>query len=796
MDICHRIGRGNVMKHHLSSTLCGRFSALALISIYAAAPTSAQAQDTAMSAKQPATADAGAAQSSPSTPNDIVVTATRQSERSSRVPISIAAYTQQRMDAQGVRNITDIARLTPGLALTPGTQDLGGTSKTISIRGISSNVGASTTGIYVDDTPIQQRSLGNASSNVFPQVFDLDRVEVLRGPQGTLFGAGAEGGAVRFITPQPGLSKYSGYARSEVAFTDGGAPSYEFGAAVGGPIVQDKLGFRISGWYRRDGGYIDRVDPTTSAVVDKNANTNTSYVVRGALKWALTDNLSATVSVLRQQIEADDASSFYVAYSDPSKDRFANPRVIPNTSRDRFTLPSLNLQYDGSTVSVISTTSYFARNVDRVVDYTDYLSALLLGGLNRFPSGQYSDAVVDDSQRSFSQELRVQSNGTGRLHWVIGRFYSRSIQKAFQYNYDPYLNAIRTSLGLPAFNLLNGNSLFETNARSVDKQIAGFAQVDYTILDGLKLTGGLRYAKTDLSATRVSTGPVAGAGTNFTTGQAEHPLTPKAGISYQANADMLFYASVAKGYRIGGVNGPQNALCSSALAGLGLTSSPTTYKSDSVWSYEGGAKLNAAGGKVHFEASVFNIDWRNIQQNVTLAACGSGFVTNLGKARSTGFDIAVDLHPTSRITLGATLGYANVRLTETTVSSAGLSYGNKGDKIGGPPWTWTVAGEYSLPIGDRRHAYARVDYQHVGQGHTIDTTVVGVDPAVPPSQAYDQVSLRVGGRIQGLDLSIFVNNLLNQAPRLSYVRYPNAYANFQETTLRPRTIGITGSYRY
>jgi len=750
-------------------------------------PVTASAQSAAATKTVSAQTDAAAA-----TLPEVVVTASRKSEALSRVPISVAAYTQERMDAQGVRNITDITRLTPGLALTPGTQDLGGTSQTISIRGISSTVGASTTGIYIDDTPIQQRSLGNASSNTFPQVFDLDRVEVLRGPQGTLFGAGAEGGAVRFITPQPSLTHFGGYARSELASTSGGALSYEAGAALGGPIVKDVLGFRASGWYRSDGGYIDRVDPFTSATVKKNANSVGSYVGRLAFKWQPVDRFTATLSVFAQQIKADDASSFFVALSNPGNSRFANPRVVPDTSKDRFTLPSLNLQYDGSGFSAISTTSYFARNVDRTVDYTDYISALLLGGPGRYAPGEYSSAEVDDSQRDFTQELRLQSNGSGPFTWVVGAFYSQSKQTAFQHNLDPFLNTALARLGRGPFPLLNGNSLFDTHARSEDTQTAAFAQVDYRVFDKLKLTAGLRYAKVDLSAARVSTGPVAGAGgVNFSTGRSETPVTPKFGLSYQADPNALLYATVAKGYRIGGVNGPQNSLCASALASIGLSSSPATYQSDHVWSYEGGAKVNLANGRLRVDASAFDIEWKNIQQNITLSSCGSGFVTNLGSARSTGFDLSVDFRPIDNLTLGATVGYANARLTSTTLGT-NVSYGNNGDKIGGPPWTWTLSAEYSLPVGDQDSAYLRSDYQHVGAGPTKDYSVFGVDPLVPPSQAYDQLSLRLGVRRERLDLSVFVNNLLDQAPRLSLVRYPSTFlTNFQETTLRPRTIGVT-----
>src|SRR5450756_2544584 len=194
---------------------------------------------------------------------EITVTATRREESLSKVPISISAFTQETMDQKGVKDIADLVRYTPGISI-----DQTGTNA-ISIRGISSSGGAGTTGIYIDDTPIQMRALAFDPDDALPKSFDIDRVEVLRGPQGTLFGAGSEGGTVRYITTQPSLTKSSIYSRSEISYTQGGEASYEAGVAVGGPVVDNKLGARATVWYRRDGGWIDRIDPVTLATLDK-----------------------------------------------------------------------------------------------------------------------------------------------------------------------------------------------------------------------------------------------------------------------------------------------------------------------------------------------------------------------------------------------------------------------------------------------------------------------------------------------------------------------------------------------
>ena len=294
---------------------------------------------------------------------EIIVTAQKRSENLRKVPISITVLGKAQMDKQGVRNVKDVARLVPGLHLS-ASDELGNTN--ISIRGIVSNTGAETTGVYVDETPVQARQ-EIVSSNPYPEVFDLDRVEVLRGPQGTLFGAGSEGGTVRFITPQPSLSTYSGYFRSELAFTAGGDPSYELGGAVGGPIVVDKLGFRVSLWDRQDGGYIDRINPVTDQVAARNANAANSLVGRAALLLQATDDLRVEPSLFFQRTTADDRDFYW-----ESVGPFNSLAQIPQPHEDTYILPSLDVGYDFGDFTFKSISSYFHRALDDKYDATSY----------------------------------------------------------------------------------------------------------------------------------------------------------------------------------------------------------------------------------------------------------------------------------------------------------------------------------------------------------------------------------------------------------------------------------------
>src|SRR5450631_2573161 len=282
--------------------------------------TAASAND-AISATEPAAAGGL---------EEIVVTATRREESINRVPISVTAFSQDMIDQKGIKDFQDIVRFTPGVTI-----DATGTNA-ISIRGISSSGGAGTTGIYIDDTPIQMRALGFNPDDTLPKTFDLDRVEVLRGPQGTLFGAGSEGGTVRYIMTQPSVTKESSYARTEVSFTKDGDPSYEAGVAHGGPIIDNVLGFRASVWYRYDGGWINRVDPTSGAVVDKNANHANTVAARVAMLYQPVDGVQITPSLMYQNARKHDQSTYWPAYSNASGGVFHNANPDRTPVPDRF----------------------------------------------------------------------------------------------------------------------------------------------------------------------------------------------------------------------------------------------------------------------------------------------------------------------------------------------------------------------------------------------------------------------------------------------------------------------------
>ena len=719
---------------------------------------------------------------------EITVTATRRPEEINKVPLNITAYTPEVMDDQGVRQIDDLARLTPDLQFTHTSGAAGNNSSNIAIRGVFSDVGAATTGVYIDDTPIQMRNVGYWNANAFPQVFDLERVEVLRGPQGTLFGAGAEGGAVRFITPEPGLEKYSGYVRSEIAETLSGDPSYETGAAIGGPIVDDKLGFRLSAWGRNDGGYIDRVSPDTGQTVDSNANHQQSFVGRAALAAVPVDGLKLTASMFYQNVYNHDRDQYWSTLSNASDDDFKQASRTQQPTRDSFYLPALKVQYDLEKVSFISNTSYFYHKDYAALDYTNYFAGIFDGDpMQYLPGDAPSQAFITNQQNAFTEEARVQSTDPNALiDWTVGFFYSDETQ----HDADITLNgqAVYTSVlgNLPSF-------IEYTTAR--DKQIAGYADVDLNVTHAFKVSAGVRVSndKFYFDQTSAFSGaaqtPVAGT-------QSDTPVTPKFGVSYQLDANNFLYATAAKGFRQGGVNGdvPTN-LCQSDLTALNLTTTPTAYTPDSLWSYELGAKDSLFGGRLSLDSSVYVLKWKSIQQSVRLPSCGFSYVDNLGSATGVGGDLAARFKVTQDFLAGFSAGYVSLTYDRTILEGADAVLVNKGDVIGGPPFhvaAWTL---YKFNLFNHG-AFYRIDYTYQNGTPAVDKETFSYDPTLAQPGPLKSLSMRAGMYVGGWELSLFGNNLTKEEAPLAISHDIPGSEPYYLQSFRPLTFGLTASYRF
>jgi iron complex outermembrane recepter protein len=777
---------------------------------------------------------------------EIVVTATRREESLSKVPVSVSAFTQEDMDAKGVKDFSDIVRYTPGVSI-----DQTGTNA-ISIRGISSSGGAGTTGIYIDDTPIQMRSVGFNPDDALPKTFDLDRVEVLRGPQGTLFGAGSEGGTVRYILTPPSVTKDSTYARSEVSFTEYGDPSYEAGVAHGGPIIDGVLGYRVSVWYRHDGGWIDRVDPTTGAVVDSDANREGDLVMRLAGIWKPSDTVTVTPSIFYQNDQKHDVDTYWPAYSDPSAGHFnnANPDQIPVP--DRFYLPALKIEADLGPVRLVSNSSYYNRReltgyegtvynlsyyqslgwpanpADIDVPPTSYplidsLGVHLPPGLTNYRS----PASVLNDQQSVTQELRLQSNDpSSRLTWTAGVFWQESRELSIEQIYDPMADALTEyEYGLSVDDIFtvpllpNGDDYYNSNTTH-DHQLAGYGEVSYAFTDQWKLTLGGRVARTSFDIVHITNGPENyGLNGPLSASQSETPFTPKAGVTYTLNNDHLFYATYAKGFRDGGANPPLPSYCSEPLMEMGYPSgqAPSTYKSDSTQSFEIGAKDNF-NNVFKLASSVYYIRWNNIQQSVYVTGnCGLQFTDNLGTAVSKGFDLQAEaaLGP---IGLEAAVGFNSARFVDNSKNDLAVA----GDAISGQaaingspgtsaPWNVTLGAQYNFVIGTHK-SFARFDYEFESsnpwlaaiQDPRSSQYEVFTTPVSPSLPSTSFVQFRTGMSFGPWEASFFIDNLLNSQTTTNYARsfldtynptYPPVTASpqYNNFTFRPRTFGITAT---
>lgn len=745
---------------------------------------------------------------------EVLVTATRRTETLSRVPLSIVATTQEILDKQGVRTIEDLTRVTPSVTFTPDAHLPGLTN--ITIRGIQSTSGVPTTGIYIDDTPVQvRRGQSPVRSNPYPQIFDLERVEVLRGPQGTLFGTGSVGGAIRFITPEPSLNNSTFYSRAELATTRNGAESYEAGLAGGAPIIEDKLGFRASAWHRHEGGYIDRLSRVTGERVEKDMDFSDAYTARVALGWRPTDRLTITPSVFFQDTSESDLGIYEVDVSRPSRGDLRNGVTkLPQTYDDRWYLPALKASLDFGNVTLFSNSSYFSRKSSSVSDDVVTDIATFAGYVGPLPAQFDNDparTLAWARQHLFTQELRLQNNDpAARLNWVVGVFYSRSRIRELGDAQAPWLleelNFGQRQAGLPEFEsvseafgaeLYNGISGSISLPRIEEVERSVFAQLDYRLTDRLKLTAGARYSESRFTVDQFDGGAWTGIEGGFTTHleSTVKPFTPKIGLSFEATPADLLYVNVAKGARAGDVSTAVGLTCSDDAATLGIDPlANQAVDSDNVWSYEVGTKNRLFGDRLTIDASAYRIDWKNVQTTLRLL-CGIYTTLNFGDARSEGVDIALGAAPFDGLQLGASISYTDARYTTDIPGSDGSVIRRQGEPFNLAPWAVYLNGEYEFAM-DTHRAYVRADFAYTSHDDTpLDTESPLIDPGIPRPAATRNLDLRTGLRMNDLDVSLFVSNVMNDHPELARFHDVPGTGAFRAITTRPRTIGLTVSIR-
>lgn len=755
--------------------------------------------------------------------SEITVTATRHVDTVNRVPLSITALTGKSLETQSINTVQDVTRSIPGLTL----RYTDNNALNPEIRGIVSTDGAPTTGIYLDDTALQKRSGGGltvGNGTPFPPLFDLERIEVLRGPQGTLFGGSSEGGTIRFITPQPSLTNYSVYTKAEAGAMYGGTPSYEGGIAVGGPIVNDQLGFRVSAYDRHIGGDLDHVNQYTQDHTYQNSNYDDTRLVRGALAWQPADAVRITAAAFWSKDELNDAAPFWVdqpAVTTPARyysATSATPTLAP-TATTVYSYPSHTYgPYDfygpgkaGENGLSPADSTLFTPSLTADVSLSKVQIKNILSYIYDNSEGQQNEAASPDiaalqagepyiaelpdfaalfpysnKRRGLSEELRLSSDWEGPFSIVGGVYYAEYHTHSVSEVVEDLNAATAALMGLPAkvkygASLLPGGVASSRDQTIDQREIAGYAQANFKVTSNLTLTAGERVSHERLHYYQINNGPVSGYDLTkpptLTNGgivngiEESTPSTPKFGIQYQVTAEDMVYASAGKGFREGGVNTQLPTSCAQSALNAGYANgAPTTYAPDTLWSYEAGAKLRLFDNRMQLNTSAFYIDWSGIQFKVSLPGCTIPFVTNAAKAVSKGFDVQSTVIVVGGLTADFSAAYTDAYYSQQ-VDAPGTKNVliNEGNTLPTPNWTASVGGQYTRDFSGYS-LYLRGDYEWKNDyfnGTGPGTTSYNPDTYHIPTTRF--VNARLGAIFGGWDVSMFAKNLTNSQDVLGYL---------------------------
>lgn len=766
---------------------------------------------------------------------DIVVTARKRDERVQDVPLALSVLSGGQLQQRGIASLQDVFQAVPGISFQGNEPGRG----TYAIRGISTSTEIATVGFYMDDVPLPAR-LNELTGAAAPDVLDLQRVEVLKGPQGTLYGAGAMGGAIKFVANPPRLDAFAGEVTGEAGTTRGGAMSYQLGGVLNLPVVTDHLAVRIAARQRRDGGYVDRIanglteDPNRAAVDgsgraiglgangqplardadgyvtglvpashvsantvnDKNVNRYDTTSARISALWQPDATISITPAFYYQRIEGDDTSYYF-----KNLPGFQQSNQLATPTRDKMWLASLTMKKSFDTFDIVSVTGRYARDQYFVEDISEFVGAQA-AVLSTIPS----DRVDASSYRYFTQELRIGSSAPSRLQWVLGGFYQR---EKVTFEQTAHSFGVGGLIGLPP---LNGEAdvVYHTRIGKSSDQYAIFGEASYNFTDQLSFTGGLRWFDIKQDLNRLAEGLFAGATIRNTATSKEDGFNPKFLLSFKATPRNLLYASVSKGFRQGDGNyAIPNNLCAADLAALGRTEAPGSYKSDSLWNYELGSKNTVLGGALTVNGSLFYIDWRNIQQQVRLPGCGFSFTANVGNAISRGGELEITARPTRNTTINFALTGTFAKITD---SVTGVKAQDGDPVLLSPKWVITAGAEQTFPLTDMLNGFVRADYQYrSSQWRSFDRILCVAAPGATVTSAgcaAGRLAVRNGAQIQDAygvanfslgvstdryTLRLFVNNVFDSKPILDYV---TSYNYQQVNSLRPRTVGLAGKFGF
>ena len=589
---------------------------------------------------------------------EVIVTAQKRAQNIQDVPISITAITQKSLDMLGATGYLGYFGSVPGLSFQsagPIANENGTVNSTtiLSLRGIAATTGSNTVGFYIDDTPMQF---------VDPDLFDVNRIEVLRGPQGTLYGASSMGGTIRIITNEPDSHGWNGDVEGTLSETQHGGSNIDADAMFNVPIVADHAAFRIVAFSRDDSGYIDNIisGPTnaTSSVVppstvnlggsdiEHGVNTETLRGGRGALRLQFLNNDALTVDLsdMQQDLRIGGDPTYKVILDptapglygtiSPLVNDFTSGALVthdinPAPQEEKFSLYDATIHYEPGPVSVVSSTSYYDRNTS---SYTDMTEALPFVFGMAVPVA--NNLLSVESGHALTEELHV-SGKISAFDWLVGTFYQNVYTRFQQSLVDPNFN--NEVFGGQAV-VPDGVFLaFLSNDSAA--QTAVFSEDTYHVTRSLDLTAGIRYFRYNDTTATVADGLFNGGPTAANAMAHSSGNTPKVSVSYKLTEDALVYATLSKGFRPGFGLQPVGSACDPTLAGLGLPAGgPLQANPDSLWNHEIGFKTSFADQRLIVNGAGYEMDWNNIQQNLNLGNCGYSTTVNSGSAKSVGFE--------------------------------------------------------------------------------------------------------------------------------------------------------------
>lgn len=735
----------------------------------------------------------------PTQVSEVVVTAQKRTENLREVPQSISVVSGAQLEQQHVEGYADLARSVPDLSFSslgaPGLSNL-------EIRGISSTTGTSTVAIYLDDAPITIRNNSFYSGQAEPLLFDLAQSEILRGPQGTLYGASSMGGTIRFVSNPVNLNAYEASAGAEVSGTKHGGLNYVVKGVVNLPLVADKLGLRIGVETTRDSGFVDHA--TAGAIDRTGINGVRSNVVKAALQWDVTPQLTITPAIFAQKTHIDDTGLV-----DLATPNYVTSKLVQEGGRDTLAVPSLKVNYAFGGADLTSVTSYARRHFPRTTDGTyfnsvfvgDFVDSLGVTGVDGQLDGARLGALPGPVYNSLdtkqlTEEIRLVSkpydpSGRNPFTWIVGLYYSNAKNIGASDQYIPGFNqTFQSTYGVAADAVLGvatpGDLFYAFATHLDDKEYATFGEVSYNLGPRVKFTAGLRYLHGSSSMDFVSSGFFAS--TPAASGRiSAHATTPKFSATYDVTDDLTTYATVGKGVRLGGINPPVPAsACAADLAAFGLTAAPSGYKPDSLWNYEAGAKGRFFERQLSVNASAYRIKWSQIQIDVPLKTCGFDYTANVGQAESYGVETEIRWRAGPSLTLGVSGQYNHDTFTQA-IAGLGIA---KGDPVpGAPEWSLNLDADYERDLTDDLTGFARANWQFTGKSHG---TFVQTNPDYE-RPAYNLAGASIGVSAARWDVSLFVKNLFDakkviQRPSDNYA--PEGY------TPTPRIIGLAANGRF